>query len=197
MTDERARSDGSDGSPGDFVRELVAASRAEAPRAGAKARAIGAVLPELSATRAVEAEARRPRSRWLGAMAAASGAMLIITVVGSGLFIKHQHDVAAAEEAEAAAELAAQKALNDRLVAELRAQTSSVAALQGAVDNAKDDAARAMAIAQLDEAKRQAESMAARLSGARPAAGAGSGARPASRPACNCTPGDPLCSCIP
>jgi colicin import membrane protein len=83
-------------------------------------------------------------------------------------------------------------------MAQLKEQSDSVASLQNAVQNAKDDAARAAAQAQLDEAKRQQEATKGALNRTRPSGGGGGGGgtKP-NRPACNCTPGDPLCSCIP
>ncbi len=178
-----------------FTRQLVEASRAETPREGAKARALGVVLPELQVAHARETESRRRRSRGLSWVAGGSGFLLFVTLFGSGLYIKHQKDVAEAEQAQAAADLAAQKAQTDKLMAELKAQTDSVASLASAVQNAKDDAARAAAVAQLDEAKRAQEATKARINSGRAGDAKPADGRP--RPACNCTPGDPLCSCIP
>jgi hypothetical protein len=183
----------------DVVDALTRASRAERPHGGAKARALEAVLPELGVATSVPAHVT-PRTlsvRFLRMSATLSAAALFVALVGGGLFLKHQEDVASAEQAAAAAELAAQRAQTDKLMEQLRQQAESVASLQGAVQNAKDDSQRAAALAQLEEAKRAQNATVSRLQ-SRPAAGGGAGrgaAKPS--PACNCTPGDPLCSCVP
>jgi len=178
-----------------FTRQLIEASRRESPREGAKLRALGVVLPELRVAHARETEVRSRRSSGLRWVAAGSSLLVVVTLIGSGLYIKHKQDVAEAELARAAADLAAQKAQTDKLMAQLKAESDSVAALGLAVSNAKDDSARAAAQMQLDEARRM---QTATMLRAKSAAGSGPNAeKPSSRPACNCTPGDPLCSCIP
>jgi colicin import membrane protein len=192
MSDERADDE--------FMAKLTAASRAEQPRAGARAKALAAVLAEPQAVQAADAvvpAVPRGGSTW-PLLAAAAGFLLVVGVTGGGLVIKHQQDEIAAAKAAADQQAAAAQVQLDTLMAELAAQNERVLAIQDAVQNAKDDAARAAALARLDEAKRQQLATMARATSARSAAGAApSAAKPASRAACNCTPGDPLCSCIP
>jgi uncharacterized protein HemX len=185
----------------EVLRALVGAAKEDRPKDGAHARAVAAVLPELSVAVAREVPRARPAPmsvRALSLLAATIASLLFVAVVGGGLFIKHQHDVAEAQAAAQAAELAAQKAETARLMAELWAQTENIAAMQASVQNAKDEATRAAALAQLEEAKQVMEATSSRIR-AHTSSTAGGGARPtsAARPACNCTPGDPLCSCIP
>jgi hypothetical protein len=184
----------------EMLRALVDAAREEGPKDGAHARAVAAVLPELSVAVAREVPRARPAPmsvRALSLLAATLGALLFAAVVGGGLFIKHQHDVAEAEAAMQAAELAAQKAGMDKLMAELRAQTDNVSALQASVQNAKDAAERAAALAQLEEAKQAVETTSSLIRTRKSGATGRARATSSARPACNCTVGDPLCSCIP
>jgi hypothetical protein len=175
---------------------LLRAGKEERPREGAHERAMAAVLPELSVAVAREVPRARPAPmslRALTMLAATIGSLLFVALVGGGLFIKHQHDVTEAQANAQAAELAAEKAETERLMAELRAQTDTVSALQASVRNARDDAARAAALARLEEAKQAAETTHSALVRHQRTSTAGGGARPT----CNCSPGDPLCSCIP
>ena len=123
--------------------------------------------------------------------------IVVVALVGGGLFIKHQQDEAAATAMAAQAELAAQKAQTDKLVAQLKEQNDAVEAANQALAGAKDEASRIAAKAQLDEATRQKNDTATKLSGVRRGGGGGGGAPSKPKAACNCTPGDPLCSCIP
>jgi colicin import membrane protein len=152
-------------------------------------------LPELSLAiaQAEEGLPSEPSKTWSRVVVGTWVAALLAACFGL-LVLVHQRDEAVAAAAEHAAELAAQKAQTDKLIAELRAQTESLATLQSAVQNAKDDAARASAQAQLDEVRRSREAVNAAM---RARAGGSSAGGAAIRAACNCTPGDPLCSCIP
>jgi colicin import membrane protein len=171
----------------DVLSRLRTASRAEAPRDGAKARAVSAGLVELRVA-PVARQARR-----VSAILSATGIVLFMALVGGGLFIKHQNDEQAAADAQHAAEVATQKAAMDKLMAELNEQNASVAALFSAIQNAKDDAQRAVAQQQLAQVRRAAEATKSAIRGA----GSVNSAAGSPKKACNCQPGDPLCSCIP
>jgi len=190
---ERSRPEAADEA---FAAELVSASKAERARDGAKARALAAVLPELSVATAHDSPHVMPSRT--GLYGGVIGALLLAACVFLGVNVKHHDDVEAAASAIHAAELAMQQARTERLLAELRRQTAEVAALQAAVQNAKDDAARAAAMVALAEATQKAADTKASVNKVQSRAGAGAGAGAAkARAACNCTPGDPLCSCIP
>jgi colicin import membrane protein len=180
-----------------FVEDLLEAARGDRPREGARARALDAVAAELEVATAVEGAPSLPSTLPWGRVAGVALPLLVAAAVLKGLNIKHQSDLAAAAAAQQAAELAAQTAETRRLMDELRAQTDSVAALVAAVQNAKDDAARAAAQAQLDLAEQQVAAKRERSGVAAGRASGAGGAAAKAKAACNCTPGDPLCSCIP
>ncbi len=193
MSDGRSLKDGAEVV---FVNELVAASRLERPRAGAKERALAAVVPSLGVVPLTGAK----RGRGVTLLAAFAGCALVAAFVLGGLFVKHRSELAevAAEAAlhEQEAAQAAQRAKVDELMAELREQTEAIAKLQAAVANAKNDAERQAAEQALAEARAHAAGVRAATSSQ------GAGGAPAVRPprpkvACNCTPGNPLCTCIP
>ncbi len=183
MGDERKEQ-----SDASFASALVAAGRAERPRNGAKTRALEVVLADRTVARAVFPEARPHRLR----LRTIAGYLLVAAALLVGIGVKHQGDVQAAEIARARQELADQTAKVDKLMAQLREQADSVASLQSAVQSAKDDRSRAAAQQALVDALRRSSQTGAALS----RAGSGAPGR-ASKPACNCAPGDPLCSCIP
>jgi colicin import membrane protein len=175
----------------DLLEELRDASRAERPRDGAKARALTAVMPELRVASLAS------RARRMTTVAMAAGFLTFVTAVGGGLYLKHQSDEQAALKAQHEAELAQQKLAMDKLMAQLNAQTTSVQALSAAVQDARDDATRAAVVAQLTEAQRQADATRGALNRKQAAAGGGAGSANRPAKACNCQPGDPLCTCIP
>jgi colicin import membrane protein len=175
----------------DLVRKLAAASRAETPRPGARVRAVSVLMAGLREPVVAGANARR------FTIAGVGGFLLVASVLAGAVSLKHQQDAQAAYAAQAS-ELAAQKAEVDLLMAQLNEQTKSVADLRLAMENAKDDAARAAAAKQLLEAERESALVRKAIAAGRSqSAGGGARVRPWPKKACDCPPGDPLCSCIP
>jgi colicin import membrane protein len=127
-------------------------------------------------------------------IAGATGIILVVALVGGGIFVKNQSDQQAAETARYQKEKAEAQEKFDKLNAELNDEQEHVKQAELSVQNAKDDAARAVAQQRLAEAKNQAAATKQQLNNAQPHPG-GSPA-PAKKP-CNCPAGDPLCSCIP
>jgi colicin import membrane protein len=184
----------SESSPDGVIHRLADASRAERPRPGAKDRALAAVLPEFDVVAAVPPQAfERPRRSFTARVGSAALA-LCVALAGGGLYMKHNADVAAAQQAAAQRAQAAAQAELDKLVAELREQEATVARLQAALANAKDDASRAAAQRALVDAQRQADDVSLAV---RRGAAAGPGKAGSQKKVCNCNPGDPLCDCIP
>jgi colicin import membrane protein len=126
--------------------------------------------------------------------AVAAGVILVAGGITAGLIIHNQNKAAEIERARAQAELAEQKAQTERLQRELTDQNNAVASLEDAVKNARDEGAKEAAMKALKDA--QDKQAAARSALNRARTGGPAAAKPANKPACNCAPGDPLCSCI-
>lgn len=90
-------------------------------------------------------------------------------------------------------ELAAKNAQLEKLMADLKTQQDQMAAAQAELTNAKSDADRAnaqakIAAAQAAQQNTQKTIAQVKANGPKPTSGP--------KPACNCQPGDPLCSCL-
>jgi colicin import membrane protein len=124
--------------------------------------------------------------------------VFVAAVIGGGIAFKKHNDQVnreRQEDARARAELEARATAAENQVKESQEKES---ALKSALNNAKDEADRARIQAELTKAQEQT---AAARRGLRTVGGSGSGSsggsKPAAaKPACNCTPGDPLCSCL-
>ena len=80
----------------------------------------------------------------------------------------------------------------ERLKREFDQARKQEEALRSALDGAKDEAERAKIEAKLAAAQKEKEAASKSMRGARVG-----GAKPAKKAAaCNCPPGDPLCSCL-
>jgi colicin import membrane protein len=183
----------------EFATSLVAAAKAETPRKGAAERALSKVMPRLGVASASEPVAP-PKQRWVRREIV--GAFLAAALLLAGIRVKLAHDADAARSA-AEARFAEQQAQEDALIAgltrQIQEQKDTVDKLHAAATQAKDDAVRAAALAQLEAAKARAAEASAVASRARAARAAGAGGNSGQRAkaACNCSPGDALCSCIP
>jgi colicin import membrane protein len=140
----------------------------------------------------IKALSQDKHKKRLTLIAGSAGALLLIALVGGGLFFKSQSDQQAVEKARNSAELAEQQAKIDKLMQDLKDEQDRMSQAELAVNNAKDDAARADAQRKLAEAKNQAAATKQQITNVQQH----SGPAPAKKP-CNCPPGDPLCSCIP
>jgi hypothetical protein len=181
----------------ELARALIASSCTERPAEGARGRAFDAVVHELGAQQAALAPSAPRRSRRRGL--AAVGALGAFALLGTGLFLKHKED-----------EAAALRARYEELAAELQRESDSVNQVRAELTNTKDPERIAALQQQLALAQQQTEetkSKAVRAAGregrgkgVEAAPGRGVAGAPASKPvrsaACNCTPGDPLCSCL-
>jgi hypothetical protein len=188
---------------GDLVRALVAASRAEQPPHGARERAFDAAARGLGAGALApdaDVSSAAAHRRWAGWRVALAGLALAFGLLAGGLFVQHEQELRMR---------AAQADIERRLVEandDVARAEQAVRALGETYDPEK------IAILQAELAKAQkAASQAKPAQDPRPAHG-GSGApsvaggssegaaapwrAKASRSACNCTPGDPLCSCL-
>lgn len=77
----------------------------------------------------------------------------------------------------------------DKLAADLKEQQTKIDSLLSQLSSAKDEATRLALQKQLEEEKEKQKKLSGGGGGAKPAGGG------AGKP-CNCTPGDPLCSCL-
>ena len=126
---------------------------------------------------------------WIGVVAF----VLVAAVVGGGIAFKKHSDQQALETAALEARARAAEEEKTRLEASVKAAQEKETELKSALNNAKDDADRARIQNELKKAQEQTVAARRGLSGAGPAGGGG-GSKP--KAACNCTPGDPLCSCL-
>lgn len=117
---------------------------------------------------------------------------IAVPVLGGGVgflvysdYQKRQQEIAAKD---AQARLLEEN--NRKLEAQMKEQQAKVDGLLAQLSSAKDEATRLALQKQLDE-EREKQKKLTSGGGGRPAAGGG-----AAKPACNCTPGDPLCSCL-
>jgi colicin import membrane protein len=126
-------------------------------------------------------------------MLAGAAALLLVVAGAGGVALKNSIDKANAAEAKSR-ELQQQKD-------EIEQRTKQ---LQFELENTKDAQRIAELTQQLEAAKAKAQQIenaspaAAARPVARPAGGGGGATKPAQKPGtpCNCTPGDPLCSCL-
>jgi colicin import membrane protein len=123
----------------------------------------------------------------LALIAGASGFVLLVALIGGGIVIKNQID------------------RQHQLESQLNALTSEKEDIERKLRAAKTDDERARLQAELDEANRRIADFKNNPAPAptqtvkRPTGGntpAGTGAKQPDKPKCNCTPGDPLCSCL-
>ncbi len=121
--------------------------------------------------------------------------MLYVAAIGGGIVIKNSMDKTAAAVASAN-ELRAQiDAAEEKRVA-LEAQYNAAVAAGVDTKALRDEIAAGKPIAALSkERNERASGQAAAGGGGAPAAKPAGGGGGASKP-CNCTPGDPLCSCL-
>src|SRR5262249_44232773 len=124
-----------------------------------------------------------------------AGAIGVVVIGGLGITFAVKSNNEKQEQLAAAAE---QKRIADEEQAKLKAQMAEqlakVDGLKSQLDSAKDEATRLALQKQLDEERAKADKMKPGGGGG-PRPSTGSGAGP-TKPACNCTPGDPLCSCL-
>jgi len=122
-----------------------------------------------------------------------AGAIAVVAIGSvSGVLIKKNLDEAEAREVAAKAEAARQKGEAEKLKAQIEESEKRQSALNQQLASAKDEATRLALQKQLDEEQEKSKQLKRGGGGARPAAGGGD--KP--KAACNCTPGDPLCSCL-
>jgi colicin import membrane protein len=129
--------------------------------------------------------------------ALAGGGVLFLLVLGGGAYAVNAMNAKAAAEAKRHQEELQE---SDKKVAALQATLSSQQAevdrLNGAVANAKTDGEREAARKALEAAKSTAAKTSAALGGVRTGGAVAPAGGGAPKKACNCTPGDPLCSCL-
>ena len=127
--------------------------------------------------------------RWWPVAAAAA------FVLVAGAYHHEQQNEREAQRVEALRreEIAAQNARLAKLMADLKEQQEAMALAQSELTNARSDADRANAQAKLAAAQEQQKATMSSVSAVKAAAGPRSSAAKA---ACNCQPGDPLCSCL-
>ena len=178
--------------------ELAAIQEAAITRARSEAEA-QARLAEMTARqeheRQLHAVSHDGSKRRLQIVLAVFGVLLFGLAIGGGIMIKGALDKANAAEARAS-ELETEKAQVEAQQRKLQEQLAS----------ATSPEERTALLKQLDDAKRAAMTLAGQISAQRPngptagrAPSAPVNAKPQTagqKPACNCTPGDPLCSCL-
>jgi hypothetical protein len=162
----------------------MAAGRTDHPRGGAKARALAAVVPELSTVSAVDAYVRPRRVPVFATMV---GYLLVAAVLVVGMAARRQQDLRATDAA-IADEMAVQMARYDALQVGLETQTESLEKLRTTLASVASEAHEASPPRAMDEPHDATVRSQALGAGA---------VRVKAKRACDCTPGDPLCSCIP
>ena len=121
-------------------------------------------------------------------------AMAAAFVLGIG--VHHHRQVAETQrmEAEKARELAENQARLDQLIADMKAQQDALASAQAELANARSDQERLVASSKLAAAQTQQLATASQISAVKAGTKAAGGTK--AKAACNCQPGDPLCSCL-
>ena len=123
--------------------------------------------------------------------------VLVAAVVGGGVAFKKHSDEQNAKTAILEARARAAEEEKTRLEASVKAAQEKETDLKSALNNAKDEADRGRIQAELKKAQEQTAAARHAVSGAGTGSqGSSGGAAKPSKPACNCTPGDPLCSCL-
>jgi len=180
--------------------ELSAMQEAAVQRARMEAEA-QARLAEMAARQeherqlhALSQDKHKKRLQWI---AIGLGVFFFVGAVGGGILIKRSYDEAQAAKAQAAA-----------LQNQIDESNATEARLKAQLANAKDPTEYQALQAQLaaEEQRNQQLQQQAQQSGSTPkkptytgggggGGSGGGGSKPAGKP-CNCTPGDPLCSCL-
>jgi colicin import membrane protein len=119
------------------------------------------------------------------------GGALILLVGFLGVYFGKIKPEADARDAAARAAIMQQAEESKRLQRQLEEQTAKVNDLVAQLSSAQDDKTRAELKAKLAEAQKAQQGLARAASGS----GKSSGDAPPKK-ACNCQPGDPLCSCL-
>ncbi len=122
--------------------------------------------------------------------------VLVVALVGGGLYMKSQNEKAAQEQARQQQELEEGRRQLASIKAELDRKNEAVSDLEKAVGSAKTNEERLAKQALLEKAKREQEDAQKRANrgvGVAPPPGQ-TGIKPA-KP-CNCPPGDPICTCL-
>lgn len=124
--------------------------------------------------------------------------LFVGAVIGGLTYLKKHNDQVAREQqemAQAKAELEARVAAAEQQIKDSQAKEAE---LKSALNNAKDEADRARIQGELTKVQEQTAvaRRAVRAAGSGSGSGSSGASKPASKPACNCTPGDPLCSCL-
>ena len=127
----------------------------------------------------------------------AVGIVAFLLIAGGtvlGLALKKSSDEATAKAQALEAERRAFAEEKARLERQMQEAEGKETALRSQLSNAKDEADRARIEKELRQAQQRTAAARQNVGRARPAGG---GDKPATaKPACNCTPGDPLCSCL-
>jgi|HubBroStandDraft_6_1064221.scaffolds.fasta_scaffold455997_2 uncharacterized protein HemX len=173
-----------------LVQALVASSRAERPAEGARGRALDVAVRELGMGADTFARAASPRR---ARRAALVGVALALGLLAGGLFVQHQQEM----------QTRAARADLERRAAELEEQAEmSIERVRRELNATKDPEKIAILQAQLADVQQKAyvaKTAPRGVGGGRGASSAPAGAPHngalATKP-CNCTPGDPLCSCL-
>ncbi len=178
--------------------EIQAMQEAAVQRARAEAEA-QARLAEMAARqeheRQLHALSQDKHKKRLTFILAGLGAFVVVGGIVAGVMIKKSIDETAVLKAQAAA-----------LQAQIDDSNAKEARLKAELENTKDPEKIAALQAQLDAEKTRLQELETQKQSGKPAAGAvyrgggggGGGSKPAggSGKPCNCTPGDPLCSCL-
>jgi colicin import membrane protein len=178
--------------------EIAAMQEATVARAKMEAEA-QARLAEISARQAHERELHQIKTskghRTMKIVAVVLGVVFVLFAVGGGIMIKQSNDRAATAERqqrELQEQIDKAKQDQDRLKAEL--------------ENTKDPEKIAALQAQIDEQKKKMDSLKSQQTGPKgpvwtggpkpPGVGPGGAGGGGGNTKCNCSPGDPLCSCL-
>jgi colicin import membrane protein len=117
---------------------------------------------------------------------------IAVPVIGVGVgyfaYDSYQKGQAKIQAQEAAARQLEEE--KKKIEAQMKEQQSKIDGLLTQLSSAKDEATRLALQKQLEEEREKAKKIPTGTGGPRPAGATGP------KPACNCTPGDPLCSCL-
>jgi colicin import membrane protein len=119
-----------------------------------------------------------------------SAVLVLGLVVGLSVKSSNENEAKIAAAAEQARQAQEER---KKFEAQLTEQNKKVDSLMAQLSSASDEATRLKLQKQLEEERAKTERIRTSGGGAKPSGGGNTGA--ASKP-CNCTPGDPLCSCL-
>jgi colicin import membrane protein len=173
--------------------EAIRVAEVEKARIEAEQRArLEAMAAQQQHERSLAAINQDQSKKKLRNMLIVGGAVVGIGLIGGGFALyKSNADRTAQDQARAEQQRQADEE-KAKLAAQVEEQRKKMESLLAQLAGANDEATRLKLQKQLDEERAKSDAMTKKTGGGAKAGGASGG----TKPACNCTPGDPLCSCL-